>query len=83
MKILFLVALLMALSNCDRILVIMDSKSFLNTHSDFFKLLEKGNTVEFAYSFDRNNIELRYFDQFRYEHIVVMCTSAKGIPSGM
>jgi hypothetical protein len=40
--------------------------------------LKKEGELEIAYSFGKNKIELNYYDRFRYEHIVVMCTSAKG-----
>lgn len=78
MKLVTILAILLALSTCSRILAILDNKSLQNTHSLFFKLLEKDNELEFAYSFEKNNIELKYYDRFRYDHIVVMCTSAKG-----
>lgn len=77
MKLLALLCLILALANTSRILVILDNKNLEQTHSEFFKLLAHNNELEFAYSFGKNNIELKYFDRFRYEHIVVMATSAK------
>ena len=78
MKLPALVLALAALAACSRVLAILDSKALLNTHSEFFKLLSADNELEFAYSLGKNSIELKYFDRFRYEHIVVMCTSSKG-----
>lgn len=75
---LLILALLTLLTSCSKVLAILDSKTLLTTHSEFFKLLSKNNELEYAYSFGKNNIELKYFDRFRYEHIIVMCTSAKG-----
>ncbi len=64
----------------DKILVIVDNKQLEQTHSEFLELLkgQRGHEVEIAHSFGKNNIELKYYDRFRYDHIVVMCTSDKG-----
>lgn len=51
MKLATILALLLVLSSCSRILAILDNKSLQDTHSLFFKLLEKDNQLEFAYSF--------------------------------
>lgn len=78
MKLVAVLAMLLVASSCSRILVILDNKSLKTTHSEFFELLERGNELEFAFSFEKHNIELKYYDRFRYDHIIVMCTSAKG-----
>lgn len=77
---LLILSLLILLVVGDKILVILDNKQLEDTHSQFFGLL-KGDgrhSVEIAHSFGRNNIELKYYDRFRYEHIIVMSTSDKG-----
>lgn len=77
---LLILSLLVLLVVGDKILVIVDNKQLEDTHSQFFGLL-KGDgrhSVEIAHSFGRNNIELKYYDRFRYDHIIVMCTSDKG-----
>ena len=81
MRKLLILSLLVLLAFGDKILVILDNKQLEQTHSQFFQLLkaEGRHQVEIAHSFGRNNIELKYYDRFRYEHIVVMCTSDKGI----
>lgn len=76
--IVLILTLLTLLTSCSKVLAILDSKTLLTTHSEFFKLLAKNNELEYAYSFGKNNIELKYFDRFRYEHIIVLSTSAKG-----
>lgn len=40
MKLVTILAILLALSTCSRILAILDNKSLQNTHSLFFKMLE-------------------------------------------
>jgi hypothetical protein len=81
-KSIFLLSVLVLLVMGDKILVVLDNKNLEKTHSQFFDLLKQhSNQVEFAYSFGKNSIELKYYDRFRYEHIVVMCTSDKGTPS--
>lgn len=75
-----LFCLLVTLLAADKILVVLDNKQLLETHSQFFTLLKETgseNEVEFAFSFGKDNIELKYYDKFRYDHIVVMCTSEK------
>jgi len=80
-KAIFLFSFLLFMVVSDKILVVLDSKNLEKTHSQFFDLLKKSgesNQVEFAYSFGKNSIELKYYDRFRYDHIVIMCTSDKG-----
>lgn len=80
MRKLLVLSFLVLLVVSDKILVILDNKQLEDTHSQFFELLkgEKNHQVEIAYSFGRSNIELKYYDRFRYDHIIVMCTSDKG-----
>lgn len=67
----------------DRILVIVDNADLVKTHSRFISLLAsprnnktKDNEVEIAYTYQKGNpIQLKNYDRFRYESIVVMCTS--------
>lgn len=77
---LLILSLLVLLAFGDKILVILDNKQLETSHSQFFELLkgEGKHQVEIAHSFGKNNIELKYYDRFRYQHIVVMCTSDKG-----
>lgn len=65
---------------CDRVLVVLDNRNLENTHSRFLDLLRnKGkNNVEIAYSFGSQAIQLKYYDQHKYEHIVILGTSDKG-----
>lgn len=81
LKVALLVVLVAAVCS-DKILAILDSKDLEKTHSTFFSLLTQGgqHQVEFAHSFGKSNIELKYYDRFRYDHIVVFCTSDKGTP---
>ena len=73
-----LLAILVSSICCDRILVILDNKALEQTHWKFFDMLKKEGEVEIAYSYGKNKIELKAYDKFKYEHIVVMCTSMKG-----
>jgi hypothetical protein len=67
----------------DRILVIFDNADLIKTHSKFISLLTsprnnktKDNEVEIAYTYQKGNpIQLKNYDRFKYESIVVMCTS--------
>lgn len=78
MRLLLVFLFLLALTSSSKILAILDNKALQTSHSDFFSLLEKHYDLSFAYSFEKNPIELKYFDRFIYDHIIVMCTSAKG-----
>jgi hypothetical protein len=82
---LILISLLVLLVVGDKILVVLDNKQLESTHSQFFDILRDSGSheVEIAYSFGKSNIELKYYDRFRYEHIVVMCTSDKGTVNSM
>lgn len=83
-----LISLILAISfiaEADKILVIFDNAQLKTTHSKLLSLLAnprsnktKENEVEVAYSFGSGAIELKNFDRFRYDSIVVMCTSEKG-----
>lgn len=80
-KLIFVLSLLSFLVLSDKILVVLDNKNLEKTHSQFFSLLQQSsasNQVEFAYSFGKTPIELKYYDRFKYDHIVVLCTSEKG-----
>ena len=81
-----LISLVMAISFIavtDRILVIFDNADLIKTHSKFISLLTsprnnktKDNEVEIAYTYQKGNpIQLKNYDRFKYESIVVMCTS--------
>jgi hypothetical protein len=67
----------------DRILVIVDNADLIKTHSKFLSLLAsprsnktKDNEVEIAYTYQKGNpIQLKNYDRFKYDSIVVMCTS--------
>lgn len=63
--------------NITKTLVVLDNKNLHGTHSEFFKQLESYGTVEYAYSFDRE-IKLKYYDEYIYERLIIMCTSHKG-----
>ena len=81
MKIFFTIVLAMlVVSVCtDKILAILDNKVLEDTHGKFFEMLKKEGELEIAYSYGKNKIELKHYDKFRYDHIIVMCTSSKGI----
>ena len=88
-KAILIISFILAISfvaQADKILVILDNAELKNTHSKFLSLLAsprsnktKENQVEIAFSFASTPIELKNFDRFRYDSIVVMCTSEKGI----
>jgi len=78
MKILLTILALLAVIHSSKILAILDNKLIEETHWKFFDMLKKEGELEIAYSFGRDKIELKYYDRFRYDHIVVMSTSAKG-----
>ena len=82
MKILFTVTLvcLLALAQSTKILAVLDSKATEQTHFKFFEMLKNEGELELAYSFGKDKIELKYYDRFRYDHIIIMCTSSKGNP---
>lgn len=82
----FILSFIMALSfiaAADKILVILDNADLANTHSRFISLLAnprsnktKDNEVEIAYTYQKTNpIQLKNYDRFKYDSIVVMCTS--------
>lgn len=59
----------------NHVLVILDNANILDTHSQFLELLRAKYNVELSYVFGKEKIELKNYDQFRYQHIIVMCTS--------
>jgi hypothetical protein len=70
------------ISTADRILVIVDNADLVKTHSRFIFLLtsphnnKTDNEVEIAYTYQKGNpIQLKNYDRFKYDSIVVMCTS--------
>ncbi len=63
--------------NHTRTLVVLDSRGLLETHKRFFHKLEQFGEVTFAYSFDKE-IRLKYYEEYIYDRIVLMCTSQKG-----
>ena len=77
-KILCVLLTLLSLAHTSKILAILDNKLLEETHWKFFDMLRKEGELEIAYSFGRDKIELKYYDRFRYDHIVVIATSAKG-----
>lgn len=40
-------------------------------------MLKSAHNVEIAYSFSKSKIELKTYDRFKYDHVIVMCLSAK------
>ena len=44
-------------------------------------MLKSAHNFEIAYSFSKSKIELKTYDRFKYDHVIVMCLSAKGILS--
>ena len=76
---LLLISIILSSIAADKILAILDNKAIEDTHSSFFNMLRKEGDLEIAYSSGRSKIELKYYDKFRYDHIIVMCTSTKGI----
>jgi hypothetical protein len=71
-----LLQLALALNNT-RTLVVLDSRSLQQTHTRFFQKLESLGEVTFAYSFEKD-IRLKYYEEYIYDRIVLMCTSQKG-----
>ncbi len=82
----FLLSFLMAINfiaTADRILLIVDNADLINTHSRFISLLAsprsnktKDNEVEIALTYQKTSpIQLKNYDRFKYDSIVVMCTS--------
>lgn len=72
------------IAQADKILVVLDNAELKNTHSRLLSLLAsprsnktKENDVEIAFSFGPKAIELKNYDRFKYDSIVVMCTSEK------
>jgi hypothetical protein len=78
LKILLVILAAFTIVHSSKILAILDNKLIEETHWKFFDLLKKEGELEIAYSFGKDKIELKYYDRFRYDHIVVMSTSAKG-----
>jgi hypothetical protein len=80
MKVLLALAVVLscvAALNITKTLVVLDNKNLHGTHSQFFKKLEAYGTVEYAYSYEKE-IKLKYYDEYLYERLVLMCTSQKG-----
>lgn len=85
----FVISIIIAVSfvaQTDKILVVLDNAQLQSTHSKLLSLLvsprnnkTKENEVEIAYSFGPQAIELKKYDRFKYDSIVVMCTSEKCI----
>ena len=73
-----LVLALVIPSSCDKILVISDNADVSTTHSQFLSMLKKSHEVDIAYSFGSEKIELKKYDRFNYEHVIVMSLSSKG-----
>jgi len=71
-----LVQLVFAL-NHTRTLVVLDSRGLQETHQRFFHKLEQFGEVTFAYTFDKE-IRLKYYEEYIYDRVVLMCTSQKG-----
>lgn len=42
-------------------------------------MLKSSHNVEFAYTFGKTKIELKNYDRFKYQHVIVMGLSTKGI----
>lgn len=81
MKVVLVIALaLLSVSalNVTKTLVVLDNKNLHGTHSQFFKKLEEYGTVDYATSYDQD-IKLKYYDEYIYDRLVLMCTSQKGI----
>ncbi len=79
LRISFVIALMLWLSACDNILMVLDSTQLEKTHTKLISMLKSAHNVEIAYSFGKSKIELKTYDRFKYDHVIVMCLSAKCI----
>ena len=76
---LVILAIFIPASNCDNILVVSDNADISSTHSAFLAMLNKNHHVDVAYSFGKEKIQLKKYDRFNYQHLIVMGLSVKGI----
>ncbi len=79
LRISFVIALMLWLTACDNILMVLDSTQLEKTHTKLISMLKSAHNVEIAYSFGKSKIELKTYDRFKYDHVIVMCLSAKCI----
>ncbi len=77
LKIFILITVLAWFSTCDSILLILDNTQLTQTHSKMITMLKSSHTVQIAYSFGKTKIQLKTYDRFKYDHVIVMSLSAK------
>lgn len=65
-------------ASCDNILVVSDDANIGTSHSQFLSMLRKSHHVDIAYSFGSNKINIKNYDRFNYQHVIVMSLSTKG-----
>lgn len=70
-------AIFIAMAVSENILIILDNAQLRQTHSKIISLLQSTHSVEIAYSFGKTKIELKAYDRFKYDHVIVMCLSGK------
>lgn len=73
-----LVSIVVSANITSKTLVLLDNDNLRNTHSTFFKKLQKFGEVSFAHA-NQKEIKLKYYDEYLYDQIIIMCTSSKGM----
>ncbi|KAK6044517.1 hypothetical protein COOONC_17980 [Cooperia oncophora] len=78
MRLLFLVATLIALVNADRTLVLVECLSARETHSSFFRSLQdRGHQLVFRTA-DDPSLSLIKYGERNYDHLIIFAPSVEG-----